>query len=187
MASSADPRSLDGTINRVVNRVQQGLRGLFAFALHLDLDLAAQTLNPQQLTMFRRMTRGEQLHSLNVLRDIQAQGATPSELAVAALLHDVGKSRYPMQVWQKTLVVLVRTFAHSTYMKLSRSSEDNWLARPFVVAQCHGIWGAELLHEIGASECSIWLVAHHDKNAEKYRDHPCYELLLRLQRADAAN
>jgi hypothetical protein len=176
-----------GAAGRIVNRVQQGLRGLFAFTLHLDLDLAARTLTPQQLAAFRRMTRGEQLHSLNVLRDVLAQDTTPSDLAVAALLHDVGKSRYPMRVWQKTLVVLVRSFALSTYLKLSRSSEHEWLSRPFVVARCHGVWGAELLKEIGASQRTIWLVALHDKDPDPYRDHPDYALLLRLQQADAAN
>lgn len=160
---------------------------MFAFALPVDLDLAALTLTPSQLALFRQMTRGEQLHSLNVLRDVQVQGATPPDLAVAALLHDVGKSRYPMRVWQKTLVVLVRRFAHKTYLKLCRSHEQNWFARPFVVAQYHGVWGAELLAQAGASALTIWLVAHHDRNPDQFRDHPDHAWLLRLQQADAAN
>jgi hypothetical protein len=176
-----------GFADRALNRVQQGLRGLFAFALHLDLDLAARTLTPQQLALFQQMTRGEQLHSLNVLRDVQAQGATPSDLAVAALMHDVGKSRYPMRVWQKTLVVLVRELAEPIYLKITRSSERNWFARPFIVGERHAKWGADLLRDIGANERIVWLVAHHDKNPEKLRDHPDHALLLRLQQADAAN
>lgn len=170
-----------------VNRLRQGLRSLFAFAFPVDLEAAAQVLTADQLTLFCRMTRGEQLHSLSVLRDIEAQGPTPPELAAAALMHDVGKSRYHMRVWQKTLVVLVRGLSHRLYLKLAHSSEQHWLARPFVVAQYHGAWGAQLLAEIGSDERTRWLVAQHDKNPEKYRDHPDYPLLVRLQQADVAN
>jgi hypothetical protein len=187
MASSDAQAASDRPVNHITNRIQQGLRAIFASALPLDLDLAARTLTPPQLAAFQRMTRGEQLHSLNVLRDVLAQGATPPELAVAALMHDVGKSRYHMRVWQKTLVVLVRSFAHPTYMKLIRESEQNWIARPFVVAQFHGAWGAEMLRELGASERTIWLVALHDKKPSKYQDHPDHDLLVRLQQADGAN
>ena len=176
-----------GATTSAVNRLQQGLRALFSFALPLDLERASAVLTAQQMALFRQMTRGEQLHSLNVLRDVQVQGPMSVELAAAALLHDVGKSRYHMRVWQKTLVVLVRGLTPKLYLKLAHGSEANWFSRPFVVAQYHGAWGAQLLTQIGASERTIWLVAHHDKNPEKYRDHPDYPLLLRLQQADLAN
>src|SRR5215213_6736056 len=96
-----------------IQRLRQGIRALFAFTQPVDFDLAASYLTPAEMALFRQMRRSEQLHSLNVLRTVLAESAAaqqfvPPELAVAALLHDVGKSRYPLAVWQKTIAVLVR-------------------------------------------------------------------------------
>lgn len=176
----------------VTHRVKQGLRGLFAFTREVDYDLVGQYLPPVQLGLFRRMSRGEQLHSIQVLRDVMAQGDTQGvalsdDLAQAALLHDAGKSRYPMAVWQKTLPVLVSIVAPNLSRRLAKSDERNGFVRPFVVHGRHPRWGAELLEAIGASERLIWLVAHHADKPEVWASHPYYELLIRLQRADNAN
>lgn len=173
-----------------IHRLRQGLRALFAFARPVDLDLAARCLTPQQLALFRSMRRGEQLHSLNVLRTVLAQGdpsfdGVPPDLAVAALLHDVGKSRYPLAVWQKTVAVLVRAFAPDLFSRLSQRDPSDFRARPFVVAVRHPAWGAEMLAQAGASDAAIWLVAHH-QDAPQPGDERSH-LLKRLQSADDAN
>ncbi len=170
-----------------LRRLRQGLRALFAFALPVDLALARRYLDAAQLALFRRMRRGEQLHSLNVLRGVLAQGETPPDLAVAALLHDVGKSRYPLRLWQKTGAVLVRACAPPLFARLSRGDPRRWWQRAFVVYVQHPAWSAELLAETAASASAVWLVAHHQDDAERWRDHECYLLLKRLQRADDAN
>ena len=171
----------------VVYRLQQGVRALLAFSQPLDSALAERYLSPALLTLFRQMDRGEQLHSLAVLRDVLAQGDTPNDLAVAALLHDVGKSRYPISVWQKTLAVLVRALMPAAYVRWSEGSPLNLWQRPFVVYEQHPLWSAELLRTAGASEAACWLVAHH---ASKGDDAPMpaqLEWLKRLQQADDQN
>lgn len=170
-----------------VYRVRQGLRALFAFSRPVDADLAARHLTPEQLALFESMRRSEQLHSLNVLRVVLAQGDTPPELAVAALLHDAGKSRYPLAIWQKTSAVLVRAFAPGLYRRLSQRDPDSLWARPFVVSVRHPSWSAELLARAGASDAAVWLVTHHQDAPELWRDHDDYPLLKRLQSADDAN
>lgn len=170
------------------HRLQQGLRALFAFTRIPDQQFAAQYLSSTQLQWFTQMTRGEQLHSLNVLRDVLAQGATPDDLAAAALLHDVGKSRYAMTVWQKTLPVVVRALIPRWYIRLSQGNPANWLARPFVVNAQHPAWGGELLAtQTDASERLIWLVTHHADALSEWIGHPYAPLLQRLQVADNAN
>ncbi len=170
-----------------VQRVRQGLRALFAFSQPIDLDLAAQVLSPPLLALFRQMSRSEQLHSLNVHHDVLAQGATPRDLATAALLHDVGKSRYPIRIWQKTLVVLVRAGQPGLFQRWSQGSPNNIIQRPFVVNIHHPEWSAEMIREAGASEIAVWLVRNHADHSTEIASHPNADLLRRLQQADDAN
>ena len=95
-----------------IHRLRQGMRALFAFARPVDLCLAARYCRREQLRCSGGCAAASSCTACNVLRAVLAQGAhTPPDLAVAALLHDVGKTRYPLALWQKTLAVLVRTFA----------------------------------------------------------------------------
>jgi len=110
------------------------------------------------------------------------------DLAVAALLHDVGKSRYPLAVWQKTLAVLMRAFAPATFTRLSKNgSPRHVFERPFVVYVHHPAWSAEMLARTDASPDAVWLVAHHQSHGEDVQRNDLVPLLERLQRADDAN
>lgn len=167
-------------------RFQQGVRALLAFTQPVDHDLAAAHLPPHLLPCFEQMRRSEQLHSLNVLRSVlQQEIDTPPPLAQAALLHDVGKSRYPFPVWQKTLVVLVRAFLPYLFKQLSQGSTDNFWQRPFVVNVQHPQWSAEMA--AGADEQTRWLIAHHADLLSQWGEHPDLYLLKRLKQADDAN
>lgn len=169
-------------------RIQQGIHALLAFTRTVDYELAERYLNPKQMALFRRMAKSEQLHSLNVLRDVLAQDKqTAHELAVAALLHDVGKERYHLAIWQKTIAVLVRKLLPELDAKWADEDRLNFWRMPFIVRKYHPKWSDEILTEIGASEQIIWLVAHHADSPKHWQEHPLYPLLLRLQQADDAN
>ncbi len=171
----------------VVYRLQQGVRALLAFSQPVDAALAERYLSPPLLALFWQMDRGEQLHSLAVLQDVLAQDETPNDLAVAALLHDVGKSRYPINVWQKTLAVMVRALVPDAYTRWSKGSPLNLWQRPFVVYEQHPLWSAELLRAAGASEAASWLAAHHADMVMTGLTPPQLEWLKRLQQADDQN
>lgn len=170
-----------------IHRVRQGLRALFAFSQHVDYALASRYLSAEQLRLFRQMRRGEQLHSLNVLRGVLAQGDTPPDLATAALLHDVGKIRYPLRLWQKTVAVLTRAFFPALSVRLSAGDPTRWINRPYAVYAHHPAWSVELVAPTGASATALWLIAHHADHAENWRTHDQYPLLKRLQAADDQN
>ena len=170
------------------HRLQQGVRALLASTASLDLDLARQHLSDCEFNAFTTMSRAEQWHSLNVLGSVlEADPAAPPSVITAALLHDVGKARYHLAVWQKTLSVLVNAIAPNISQRLSRDeSVSSWRA-PFTVRRRHPKWGGEILQQCGSDETVIWLAAHHQMDPERFLDHPCYSLLKQLQRADAAN
>jgi hypothetical protein len=170
-----------------VYRISQALRALVAFSQPVDYDLAAEYLSPDLMALFSRMRRSEQLHGLNVLRSVLLQGQTPRDLAVGALLHDVGKTRYTVRIWQKTIAVVVETLAPRLFERLSRSDPARFWLRPFVVKVQHPAWSAEMLSQAGASDTAVWLVAHHQEDASQWAAHPYHSLLQRLQRADDAN
>lgn len=169
-------------------RISQGMRALLASCRPVDLALATQHLDAAQLALFQRLGRSEQLHSLNVLRDILTQEtATPPELAQAALLHDVGKCRARLAIWQKALGVVVHRLMPQRFARWSADDTRRGWRLPFVVYAHHPAWGAAELAAIDSPQAVQWLVAHHADDPESWRDHPLYAQLCRLQQADDRN
>lgn len=172
----------------VIYRLKQGIQALLAFAQPVDLPLAAQYLSAAQVSLFQQMTRSEQLHSLNVLRTVLSQDAeTAHDLAVAALLHDCGKSRYALNVAQRTISVLTEKLLPAVFKRLSNDETLTFWRAPFVVRRHHPAWSAQMLAEVGASERAVWLAAHHADKLSQHPEHPHYALLARLKAADDMN
>jgi hypothetical protein len=167
-----------------VYRLRQGLRALFAFTQTVDYSLAAQHLAPPLLGIFRQMRRSEQLHSLRVLRALLDKGDVSPALATAALLHDVGKSRYPLSLWQRTLPVLVKKLSPRLLLRLSSGDADSRWRRGFVVYVHHPAWSADLISANGGGDDAVWLARHHADDAATWGGHALHADLMRLQRAD---
>jgi hypothetical protein len=177
---------------RAKYRLTQGVRALTAFRHTPDVQMAARFLGVPQLTLFRSLPRMEQIHALNVLRDALTQplpddSRAVDDLAVAALLHDCGKARYPVRVWQKTLPVLVKKAAPRLYAALAERDPHNPLYRGFAVKAHHPQWGAQMAAEAGVSKRAEWLIAHHQDAPDQWATHPHAVLLRALQTADEAN
>ncbi len=173
-----------------VIRLRQGVRALIAliFAPSVDYDAVARALTLSQVALFKRLQRAEQLHSLRVLRAVLAQDTvTPPALAVAALLHDIGKVRYPVGLIGKMLPVLVKRISPRLVRRLSDGNPENRFIRPFVVYLHHPAWSSELITKDGGSPDAAWLAAHHADDADRWRNHPLYAQILRLQAADDRN
>lgn len=167
-------------------RLRQGLRALTAWSRPVDEALASSVLSPEQMRLFRRMRRGEQLHSLNVLRAVRAAGHRDPDLLVAALLHDVGKTVGPFRLHERVLVVLVRRLFPTLYHHWGQSEPRSW-RRPFAISLRHPEWSAQMVAGAGGSPRAVELVRRH---MEKVPDPPRDEterLLLALQAADDRN
>ena len=121
-------------------------------------------LSPALITLFRRMQPSEQAHSLAVRDRLIAGGWTDPDLLTAALLHDVGKVRFPLRVWDRVLVVVAKRLAPRLVHRLA-TGEPGGLRRPFVVALRHAEWGADLAAQAGATPGSVALIRRHQEPA----------------------
>lgn len=161
------------------------MRALFAFARPLDDTPARNALTPQLFALFKRMSRSDQLHSLDVLHKLQAAGHTHHDLLTAALLHDVGKARRPYGVPARTVSVLARKFIPNKAAKWAASGAMDW-RYPFVMRAQHPEWSAKDMEAVGATKGAIWLVRHHADKIDAPQSE-LEELLFALKQADDAS
>lgn len=121
----------------------------------------AALLGPRLAALFDRMAPGEQAHSLQVLRRVQAGGGDlPVGLLQAALLHDVGKTLAPMSLAGRVAVVLAGKFLADLSQRWGQGAPAGW-RRPFVTAAQHAAWGAALCAAAGAEPLVVALVRRH--------------------------
>ena len=166
-------------------RIHRGLEGLFGPFQPVDESPARALLPPEALALFQRMSRADRAHSLRVYGWLVERGYDQRDLLVAALLHDCGKAAARLAVWQRTLKVLLKTFAPAWWRKLSApASPKNW-RYPFYVLQAHPQIGATWARQTGCSELTCWLIAGHEQTPPSY--HPHADLMWALQFADAAS
>ena len=108
---------------------------------------------------------------------------------VAALLHDVGKTRYPLRLWERVLIVLGRRMFPEKVKEWGSGDPEGW-KRAFVIAQQHPDWGADLVEEAGGSPLTVAIIRRHQQelvgknlSVEKTGDLE-EQLISKLQRID---
>jgi putative nucleotidyltransferase with HDIG domain len=170
----------------LVARLRQGVLALVAWARPVDDASAAVILPSPLLTLFRQMPRREQQHALEVLATLRRNGGTHLTLLMAGLLHDVGKTRAPLTVWERVLIVVVEAASPSRAEVWSAGELRGW-RRPFVVRRQHAAWGAEMVAAAGGDTLLIDLVRRHQDKLPTPPQTEADHLLVALQAADNAN
>jgi len=145
---------------RLAYRVRQFWRALTAVPNPEELALAQAVLSPELMALFLRLQASEQVHALGMLRQLSAHNGTHPDLVVAVLLHDVGKTRCPLHLWERGIIVLGEVLLPHKVVSWSRAEARGW-KRPFVVAEQHAAWGAELAARAGASSLAVTLIRRH--------------------------
>ncbi len=168
---------------RILYRTRQVWHALNSYPAAEELAQVRNTLTPSLISLFSRMQISEQAHSLRVFNQLIAQDEKNADLLVAALLHDVGKSRHPLRLYERVMVVLAKTLFPGWVKRWGQGDPSGW-QRPFVVAEQHPAWGAEMATQAGASPLAAALIYRHQENlqgkAVTYED----QLLYRLQLLD---
>ncbi len=143
-------------------------------------------LPPPLFEVFRTMSPAEQYHAYCARQTLVAQGHTHPALLTAALLHDVGKSKMPLAVWEKVAIVLGFKLARERAAAWGSPLDDGaWWKRPFVVAMQHPAWGAEMVSAAGGSPLTVTLIYRHQDKITPADE--LYDLLSALQSADNSN
>ena len=151
--------------SRLLYRTRQFWQAISTRSSQVDLELISSILTPSQVSLFNQMQANEQAHSLRVFRKLTSQEEQNTDLLVAALLHDVGKIRAPLRLWERVLIVFVRVGCpgciHKWGSALSEGS-PGW-RRTFIVAEQHPRWGAELAAQCGTSALAVELISRHQE------------------------
>ncbi len=148
-----------------------------------ELTLAREILTPKQMGLFRVMHPAEQNHAIRVANKLLNLGENNPDLLAAALLHDVGKVRFPLALWERALIVICNRFFPERVRVWSQGKPRGWV-RPFVIAQQHPYWGARLAAESGSSSLTINLIWRHQETVSAVPTSDEDRLLRTLQAAD---
>lgn len=148
-------------------------------------------LTPPLVQLFERLDPSEQAHAVRVCWKLIAEGETNPLLLTAALLHDIGKIRYRLRLWERVWIVLfggrVKKLAKPLILDEGRLDRVAWWKRPLLVGKFHPSWGAELLRSQGVDERIVWLVQYHQDANEIDPAHPQAGWLKKLSRADQSS
>ena len=168
---------------RILYRIRQFWYSLTAIPTSEDIARLDGVLSKPLMELFSTLQPGEQVHGLQIYHKLLEQGETNCDLLAAALLHDVGKNRYPLRIWQRVIIVLGKSLFSDHVKRWSLGDPGSW-RRPFVVADKHADWGSEMAVQAGASTTTVKLIQHHH---DPLRKSPIEEddlLLNRLQLLD---
>jgi putative nucleotidyltransferase with HDIG domain len=174
---------------RIGYRARQLWHALMAAPTPEDLDWARQVLSPSQMELFLKLQPNEQVHSLRICRQLDDQKPVDEDLLVAALLHDVGKASYPLHPWERAWIVIAKAALPARVAEWGRAEPRGW-KRPFVIAEQHAAWGAELAARAGTSPLVVNLIRRHQQSIDPLDLHDSApasredQLLYRLQRLD---
>lgn len=182
---------------RILYRARQFWHALASSPRPGELEAARRVLSSQQMALFLKLQPSEQAHAIQVLHKLVEQGETQPDLLVAALLHDIGKSCWPLRPWERALIVLVQaTWPHEA-IRWGMSSEimppgngdasrspRGW-QWPFIVACQHPAWGAEMSRKAGVSPLAEALIRRHQEHPHTPPTTEEDHLLRKLQAVDA--
>lgn len=174
-------------LKRAWYRAEQFWRALRAEALPATAfaEIAA-LLTPAELALFQQFDAGEQTHSYAVLQTLRRAGHTQPDLLTAALLHDVGKTKSPLTVWDRVVIVIGHKLWPQRAKAWGQGAAQGW-QRPFVVKAQHPAWGAEMATAVGSRPRTIYLIRHHQDPLPASPQTEEEQLLAQLQWADDQN
>ncbi len=152
-------------VGRISYRIRQFQNALIANPNPDDLEIVRNLLTPAQMDLFYCMHPSEQAHGIQVLERVRSTEDSQKDdyykdLYVAALLHDIGKCRYPLRLWERVVIVLAKAFLPGKVAEWGSGKPSGW-RRVFVISECHPEWGAQMAADAGTSALAVELIRKH--------------------------
>ena len=147
---------------RIRYRARQLWHALTATPDPGDLEQARRVLSPAQMELFLKLQPNEQVHSLRIYRQLFEQDPLDEDLQVAALLHDVGKAPFHLRPWERVWIVIAKAILPAQIAKWGQGEPRGW-KRPFVIAEQHPAWGAEMAARAGTTQTAVNLIRRHQQ------------------------
>jgi len=166
-------------------RLKQFLAHIQADEASVDDGLVRDLLSNEAYELFKEMPPGDQVHALCVLRALCEAGEKSLEMAWAALLHDVSKSRGGLKTWHRALSVALEALDDDWLSRLASSDSDSW-RYPFYVHLCHAELGALMCESAGCARIVVAMVRYHETPLEDVEDLALRRKLAALKMADDA-
>jgi hypothetical protein len=124
---------------------------------------APPDLAPELRDLFLRMPAADRAHGLHT-HNLLAATTRPPDLLAAALLHDAGKSRPEIHLWDRVLYVLAARLAPAWLQRqVSIPGTTCWAG--LVALHSHAEQGARLVALAGGAPRLVALIRHHHANA----------------------
>lgn len=146
-------------------RVHQFWQALHPTIKKEELEWALSLLPACAVPLFKSQPLPEQRHALDVALDLWDSSIQDSHLLIAALLHDCGKCRHPLKVWERIFIVLLQKAPSQLWNALASSQSS--ISILLQTAEEHPHWGAIKALEIGLDpEIAKLIREHHNPNSE---------------------
>lgn len=142
----------------MIYRIHQFCQALMPKIGSEELQWTLDILPSPAIQLFLKQSSAEQRHALDVALDLWS-GSRNRNLIIAALLHDCGKSKNPLNLLARIYIVLLQRAPRKIWDFLLRSYP--FFSSPLRTAQEHPAWGAELALELGLDAEIVELILNH--------------------------
>lgn len=151
----------------MIQRIKQFTKGLTAKVSEEERQWVQGYLSPKEYQLFLKLRRDEQRHCIDVARHFTEKG-----MIRLGLLHDIGKLCYPLNLIQKSIMVIGDKLTHHKlkhlkYFKMVKGYYG------------HPKFGVDLLKKIGVED-AIFLERVKNHHNDKTRD----KVLKQFQKID---
>lgn len=158
-------------------RIKQFFWALFAQVSHEEEAFIAHYLSEKEEQLFKELSVYEQKHSVRVAyemeKEAQRQGGKIEEYIRVGLLHDIGKSKYPLNPIEKSIIVVLDGLTKGKIKKMNHLK----------MVKCyyhHGAISYELLKASGKYS-PLFLEAVKDHHQQRETSN---QLLIALRQCD---